>query len=217
MTEEKETKTAEQNSNSVNPPETEQEKILAASDAWQVAEYSVHEEPEHDPQTILQDPLEIDKLLDESRTVIWAVKGTSRIRFVVRKLTATEMTIFLHTLFGITSFLEEKEGVTKEARIDAAVEQLQDMGVENLYDKILIATEAAIEEPVGVKAEMFSNWPEELVNRLTNAATGGVFGDTAGIRFLKNLDDTGRLLRGANTGQDSDSVSDTADGDSKEV
>ena len=191
--------------------------IAAVADSWQVAEYGFHEDPDHDPDELLNDPLEIDKLLDESRTTIWAVKGSTKIRFVVRKLTSTEMAIFLETLFGISAYLNEKDERTREERLAEAEARMEEVGAVTLYDKILLATEAAIEEPLGIKAEMLPNWPEELVNKLTNAATGGAFGDTAQIRFLKDLDERRNILRANSVGQDSDEIQDASDGNPEEV
>ena len=190
---------------------------MAAQDAWQITEYGYHDDPEHDSEELVSDPLQIDKLLDESRTTIWATKGISKIRFVVRKLTSTEMAVFLETLFGISAYLDEANNLTREERMIAAEQKMEEVGAHTLYNNILLATEAAIEEPLGIKAEMLPNWPEELVNKLTNAATGGAFGDTAQIRFLKDLDARRNILRADNLGQDSGEIRNVANGDSEEV
>ena len=209
----------EEISQNSQPEEKPRDLVSAAQDAWEIAEYSMHDSPNYDDEDgeEIIDPLQIDKLLDESRTTIWAKRGTARIKFVVRKLTSTEMAIFLKTLFGISAFLDQSEELSDDDRLQRVAEELQDLGPTTLYDKILMATEAAIESPEGVTHEMLHNWPEELVNKLTHAATGGAFGDTAQIRFLKRLDESGLLLTGTDSGSDSAEVSDTADGDSEDV
>lgn len=202
-----------------NQPEQSQDLASAAQNAWEVAEYSMHESPDYEDEEgdEILDPVQIDRLLDESRTTIWAKRGPTRIKFVVRKLTSTEMAIFLKTLFGVSAFLDQSEDLSDDERLERVADELQDLGPTTLYDKILIATEAAIETPLGVTHEMLHNWPEDLVNKLTHAATGGAFGDTAQIRFLKRLDESGLLLAGSDTGSDGAEVSDTADGDNEDV
>ena len=192
-----------------------------ALDAWDFTERSHKDTQPTDITNLETDPLKIDRLLDESRTVIYARRGDTTIKFVVRKLTATELVVYLENLFGISSYLEEQSELSDRERfkviIDKVTEDLDNASPVTLYDQILLATEAAIEEPEGITAQMLHNWPEALVNKLTSRATGGAFGDTAQIRFLKEIDKSGRLLSRDNTGQDSDEVSDPSDGNSEEV